>query len=113
MIRSSCDVALGILGGGWGIGDLPCADLGLLFPEPPEPSDRVALERGTIGISEESGTESRDYAHHGAPKALREGLVGEASASRVKVNMLTASLGKAPEATFQLMGFLAQFRFSS
>ena len=75
--------------------------VGLLFPEPPEPSDRVPLERGTTGISEESGTESWKFARNGAPKALRKRLVGEASASRLKVNMITASLGKAPEATLQ------------
>ena len=81
--------------------DLPYADLGPLFPEPPEPSNRVALEHGTIGISEESGKESWNCARHGAPKVVREGLVDEASAPRVKVNMITASLGKAAEANLQ------------
>ena len=42
---------MGILEGAWEIGDLPCADLEVLFPQPPEPSDRVALERGTTGMS--------------------------------------------------------------
>ena len=86
------------MGGVWEAEDLPCADLDVPLPKPPEPCARGALERGTTGFS---ATGSMGLACYGAPKALREALVGEMSAPGLKVNMLSASLEKAPETTLQ------------
>ena len=51
LTHSSCKVVLGILRAVCEIGDLACTHLDVHYPEPPEPSDRVGLERGTTGIS--------------------------------------------------------------
>ena len=84
--------------GGWEIGDLSCADVGVFFIGPPEPSDRVALEGGTTGITEESGKESMNCARPQGPKALRASREGETPRGQAQINMLSASLQNAPEA---------------
>ena len=81
--------------------DLLCADLETIFLDPPEPSDRVALECGTTVISEESGEDSKKSAPPQGPKALCGSREGEKPHARVKVNMSSASLEKAPEENLQ------------
>ena len=113
LTHGSCDVALRDLGwGGWEMAALPCADLENIFPDPPEPSDRVALERGTTGIPEDSGEDSMNCARPQGPKALRGSREGEKPRGQVQINMYSASLQNAPESPFRILvdGLLVFFQ---